>query len=43
MYYVVIRPWGFMESVLKEEIGTNDDVLFSGTTRECNNFIHGIK
>lgn len=40
MYYVVIRPWGFMETVTKEEIEPKDEVMFEGTELECNKFIH---
>ena len=39
-YYVVIRPWGYMETVTVEDIGPKDDVVFKGTSQECNNFIH---
>ena len=41
MYYVVIRPWGFMETVEKKDIRPKDEVMFSGTAEECNKFIHG--
>lgn len=40
MYYVVIRPWGFMETVKKEEVKPKDKVMFQGTEMECNRFIH---
>ena len=41
-YYVVNRPWGFMETVKVGDIGPKDEVLFKGTNKQCNNFIHSI-
>jgi hypothetical protein len=41
MLYVVIRPWGFMEISKKEEIKSEDKIVFQGTVEECNNLIHG--
>lgn len=41
MYYVVIRPWGFMESVKKEDIGSEDEVVFQCEEhKKCEKFIH---
>jgi hypothetical protein len=41
MYFVVIRPWGYMESVEKEDINPEDEVVFECETRKkCEKFIH---
>ena len=39
---VVITDYGFMTSKLKKDVLDTDEQLYTGTPRNCNNFIHSI-
>lgn len=41
VYYVVVRPWGFMEVVRSEQFDKKGEIMFEGTEEECNKIVHG--
>lgn len=42
MEIVVITKDGFITSKKPEEVLSTDTVMYEGTPKECNNFIHSI-